>query len=136
VRAKVTNTGRRAIDLSGSLQLTDGPGSLSAGPFPVQVGTTLAPGEAAPATVRLDRSLPNGPWKATVTVTSGDVTRKAQATITFPSHPGTSAKPVVAESVKRQRRVLIPIALVLVVLLLLAIVLAVLGQRRDRRRAA
>jgi len=132
VRAKVTNTGRRAIDLSGSLQLSDGPGSLRAGPFPVQLGTTLGPAESAPATVTLAADLPDGPWKATVTVTSGEVTRKAQATITFPSDAGTSAKPVTAESVKRQRRVLLPLALAL----LLAVVLAllVLAWRRRRRR--
>src|SRR5207248_1755633 len=68
VSALVTNTGGRAIDLSGSLELSSGPGSLAAGPFAMQLGTTLAPKEHAPATVHLDKSLPDGPWKATVTV--------------------------------------------------------------------
>jgi hypothetical protein len=133
VRAKVTNTGGRAIDLSGSLELADGPGSLSAGPFPVQLGTTLGPGESAPATVALDPGLPDGPWKATVTVTSGEETRKAQATITFPSGAGTSAKPVTAESIEQQRRILLPLALALLLAVVLALLL--LAWRRRRHRA-
>ena len=130
VRTRVTNTGGRAIDLSGSLQLDHGPGSLSAGPFPMQLGTTLAPKESAPATARLDKNLPNGPWKATVTVVAGDVTHKAQATITFPSGAGASSKPVVAESVKRQRRILIPIAILLVLGMLAALAFVLQRQRR------
>jgi hypothetical protein len=132
VRTTVTNTGRRAIDLSGSLELTDGPGSLSAGPFPVDVGTTLAPGESAPAQVRLDPELPNGPWKATATITSGQETRKAQATISFPSGAGVASDPVPAEAVKRQRRILIPVAVALVLGLLIAILVVARRQRRDR----
>jgi hypothetical protein len=132
VRTTVTNTGRRAIDLSGSLELTDGPGSLSAGPFPVDVGTTLAPGESAPAQVRLDPELPNGPWKATATITSGQETRKAQATISFPSGAGVASDPVPAEAVKRQRRILIPVAVALVLGLLIAVLVVARRQRRDR----
>ncbi|MEA3020330.1 MAG: hypothetical protein QOI47_1854 [Actinomycetota bacterium] len=111
VETNVTNTGGRAIDLSGSLQLTNGPGSLSAGPFQVQIGTTLAAGKTAPARVKLDRNLPNGPWNAVVTIKAGRLEHSAKATITFPSAAGAAAKPVKAESsVKKQRRVLIPIA--------------------------
>jgi hypothetical protein len=135
VRTTVTNTGGRAIDLSGELELTDGPGSLKAGPFPVQLGTTLAPGESAPATVKLDKDLPDGPWQATVRVTAGDVEHEAKATITFPSEAGTSAEPVVAESVKRQRRVLIPLATVLATGVFVGAG-ASAWQLRRRRRAA
>src|SRR5213076_2151068 len=52
VETTVTNTGGRAIDLAGSLSLANGPGSLNAGPFDVQIGTTLAPGDSAPAQVK------------------------------------------------------------------------------------
>ena len=45
VTAEVTNTGGRALDLSGDLELTDGPGGLSAGPFAAELGRTLAPGD-------------------------------------------------------------------------------------------
>lgn len=110
VSTTVTNTGGRAIDLSGSLQLTDGPGSLTAGPFNVDLGTTLGIGQEAPASVRLDPSLPDGPWTATVTLTSGRVTKEATGRITFPSEPGASAEPVATRSVETQRRILIPVA--------------------------
>jgi hypothetical protein len=136
VEAKVTNTGRRAIDLSGELELTDGPGSLRAGPFPVRLGTTLGPGESAPATVTLDPGLPDGPWKATVTVTSGEETRKARATITFPSDAGTSAKPVKAESIEKQRRILLPLALALLLAVVVALLLLAWRRRRRRDEAA
>jgi hypothetical protein len=111
VETTVTNTGGRAIDLAGSLELRNGPGSLSAGPFDVQIGTTLAPGDSAPASVRLDPELPDGPWDATITISSGRVEHTAEARITFPSDPGSSAEPVDAESsTAAQRKVLVPIA--------------------------
>ena len=133
VRTTVTNTGGRAVDLSGELQLRNGPGSLSAGPFDVELGTTLAPGEAAPAVINLDKDLPAGPWDATVTVRSGELVKEARATITFPTAAGTAAKPVVAESVRHQRRVLIPIAVALALLVLGG--LGAYALRLRRRRA-
>lgn len=84
LQATIHNTGGRALDLSGSLKLTDGPGGLAAGPFPVSLGTTLAAGETEPIHITLDEQLPNGPWLARVSVTSGLLTQNAKATITFP----------------------------------------------------
>lgn len=84
VLAEIHNTGGRALDLSGTLKLTNGPGGLSAGPFPVSLGTTLGVAESEPITIELDKELPNGPWKAQVKVTSGLLTETAQATLTFP----------------------------------------------------
>lgn len=115
VSTTVKNTGGRAIDLSGQLQLDDGPGSLKAGPFPVQLGTTLAPNDSAPATVKLDKGLPNGPWKATVTIRSGEVERKAEAKITFPSDAGAAGDAVKAKKVDDGRNLLVTVAAVLVV---------------------
>ncbi|MEU6432166.1 hypothetical protein ABZ860_40205 [Microbispora sp. NPDC046973] len=43
--AQVRNTGGRALDLSGSLSLSEGPGGLRAGPYPAVLGVTLRPGE-------------------------------------------------------------------------------------------
>lgn len=83
--ATIHNTGGRALDLSGELTLRDGPGGLSAGPFPVTLGTTLGRGETEPVTVKLDKQLPDGPWKAHLEVTSGLLTETAQATLTFPT---------------------------------------------------
>lgn len=111
VETTVTNTGGRAVDLGGSLVLENGPGSLSAGPFDVQIGTTLAPGDVAPAKVVLDPNLPAGPWDATVRITSGRLDREATATITFPDEAGEAADPVDATSSDDgQRRILVPIA--------------------------
>ena len=96
VVASVHNTGGRALDVHGSLELLDGPGGLSAGPFAVTVGTTIAVGETEGVTVVLDRQVPNGPWDAAVTLSSGLLERTAEATITFPE--AGSAAPVSTSS--------------------------------------
>jgi hypothetical protein len=82
--ASVRNTGGRALDLTGTLQLSSGPGGLSAGPFPADLGRTLAIGDTQPITVSLDESLPAGPWDAEILLASGIIERRAEATITFP----------------------------------------------------
>ncbi len=89
VRATVHNTGGRALDMSGTLELESGPGGVRAGPFPASLGTTLAPNDTEPVTVVLDERLPAGPWDARITLRSGLVERSAGATITFPAS-GTS----------------------------------------------
>lgn len=97
VLAQVHNSGGRAVDVSGSLTLTDGPGGLHAGPFQVSVGKTIEPGGRAQVSVLLDHSLPVGPWKAELHLTSGLLNRTATAVITFPSSPGVG-EPVVPQS--------------------------------------
>lgn len=84
VRATIKNTGGRALDLTGTLKLSDGPGGLSAGPFPVVLGTTLGIGATGPVTIVMDKQLPNGPWNADLKLTSGLLTETGHATITFP----------------------------------------------------
>jgi hypothetical protein len=90
VAAQVRNTGGRALDLSGELTLADGPGGLSAGPFPARLGTTIAPGQSEPVTIVLNKQVPDGPWKALIRLTSGLTSRSARATITFPRGVGSS----------------------------------------------
>ena len=133
VLAQVTNTGRRAIDLTGNLKLTKGPGGLSAGPFPAQVGTTLAPGQSEPVTIPLDKALPAGPWLATLDMKSGLLERKAQATIRFPTGKGAKAAPVAAKSIPltKNRDVIVPIAIAL--LLFMLILLFLIWWRRRKR---
>jgi len=133
VLGQVTNTGQRAIDLTGNLKLTKGPGGLSAGPFPANVGTTLAPGQSEPVTIPLDKALPAGPWLATLDMHSGLIERKAQATITFPTGNGAKATPVKAKSVPltKNRDVIVPIAILL--LLFLLILLFLIWWRRRKR---
>jgi hypothetical protein len=91
VLAQVRNTGGRAVDITGTLTLSDGPGGLRAGPYSAQPGTTLAPGGRALVTVLLDRRLPEGPWSAHLQLKSGLIERDVTATITFPASPGAAS---------------------------------------------
>jgi hypothetical protein len=84
VAVNVHNTGGRALDLSGTLELSNGPGGLSSGPFSVSAGVTLAIGQTAAVAVALDRQIPAGPWTAQVVIRSGLLERSAKARITFP----------------------------------------------------
>ena len=94
VAATVHNTGGRALDLSGDLLLTNGPGGLTAGPFAVELGTTLGIGGTEPVLVVLDPAIPPGPWDARMVLRSGTTQREATATITFPTAPATAEAPV------------------------------------------
>jgi hypothetical protein len=84
VLASVHNTGALALDMSGTLQLSAGPGGIRAGPFLATLGTTLAIGDTEPVTIALNRQIPAGPWEASITLESGLLRRSAQAIITFP----------------------------------------------------
>jgi hypothetical protein len=84
VLAQVRNTGQRALDMTGTLSLSDGPASLSAGPFPARLGTTLGIGDSEAVTVPLDQRIPDGPWKVRLTLASGMVEHTVTATLTFP----------------------------------------------------
>ena len=133
VVARVRNNGGRTLDITGKLTLSKGPGGLSAGPFPVKLGMALAPGHSEGATVRLDKRLPRGPWRAQMRLSSGLLQRVAVATITFPRLAAIAkpplAKPVPAGS---KHRVLVW-ALALLALLAVAAA-AVLFLRAPRGR--
>ncbi|KLL11381.1 peptidase [Protofrankia coriariae] len=126
--AQVHNTGGRALDMSGELTLTEGPGGLNTRPFPAKLGTTLAPGQTEPVTVVLDSQLPDGPWKARIHLKSGLTEQSAQATVTFPRRPG-AAVPVKTTSTA-SRNYLIG-AIDIAVLLLAPLGFTIL--RRNRR---
>lgn len=79
--AHVNNTGGRAIDLNGSVRLTDGPGGTSSGPFPAQRIVTLAPGQSWNMTFAAPKSLPQGSWRAAITLASGSTKATAATTI-------------------------------------------------------
>ncbi|WP_205779995.1 hypothetical protein [Micromonospora ureilytica] len=89
--AQVTNTGGRAIDLTGTVTLTEGPADSRAGPFAVGQGVTLPPGGSGQVVARLPAELPNGPWKVEVNLESGLVKRSVTAQIQFPD-PGQVGK--------------------------------------------
>ncbi|MHB9861031.1 COG1361 family protein [Streptomyces sp. YIM S03343] len=121
VRARIHNTGGRALDLSGAISLSGGPAGLRAGPFSTQMGTTLAPGDLAEAVVPLDARLPNGPWNVALTLKSGLVERTARAGLTFPSTPGSAG--AVAASAAQQGRFPTPAVAGLSALVLIALCL-------------
>ncbi len=81
VIAGVHNTGARAIDLSGSLTLSDGPGGTSAGPVQFSSGLTLAPGQSGQMSQVLSPTTPAGSWHVTVTLRSGETTEHGHAII-------------------------------------------------------
>jgi hypothetical protein len=130
--ANVHNTGGRALDMSGILQLLGGPGGLSAGPFLANLGVTLGIGDTEPVTITLDRRIPAGPWDARITLHSGLLERTATATITFPDTGAAAA--VVPTNARHPGRT--PAALAVGAGLLLALLLSIaLLLRRRRRRA-
>ena len=83
VEARIDNTGGRAIDLSGVLNLTNGPGGLSAGPFDANPGTTVGVGQTADLRAILNRAVPDGPWDAHIILISGTTEREATGRIHF-----------------------------------------------------
>lgn len=137
VRAEIANTGARALDMTGQLDLGDGPGGLSAGPFAVELGRTLAAGDVVPVRIPLDAAIRGGPWNATLTARSGLVERRAEAVITFPEEAGDEAAPVEAEelALREDPSVVIPVAIGIFSLAVLLLLLSLLRSRARRRTA-
>lgn len=131
ITASVHNTGGRALDMNGTLLLSNGPGGLTAGPYAVDLGRTLAIGDTQPVHVTLDDRLPAGPWDASITLESGLTSRTAEATITFPDS-GTAAP--VNTHARRSTMPWLPLTTVGVLLLLVASGVVGLARRRRRRR--
>lgn len=128
VIATVTNTGGRALDLSGVLRLENGPSSLAAGPFDAAGVTTLAPGKSGDLVVPLSGDLPEGPWTAVLEVRSGTLSREARATVTFPDE-GTAVSEVDGPA----PNILLPAAVGIVLILLISGVAWFLRRRHDVR---
>jgi len=126
VLASVHNTGGRALDMNGTLRLGDGPGGLTAGPYPADLGVSLAIGDTETVRIVLDKRLPAGPWHAQINLRSGLLSRNAAATITFPAAKASSS------SWPR----LVIIGLLGLVGLLLAITALLIARRRRRRPPA
>lgn len=139
VLAQVHNTGGRALDLSGSLRLKDGPGGLSAGPFAARLGTTLGIGQSGPVLVPLDKAIPAGPWLASLELQSGELKRKVEGTVSFPVRAASQSPPVVPTEVPSsdELQLVVPVAITLLSVVSLALlVLALLGFLRRRRADA
>jgi len=95
VRAQIINTGGRALDLSGTLKLASVSGNLSAGPYPVQLGTSLAPRQSEPVTIPVTDEVADGPWRATLELKSGLLVKTFHAKIRFPHSQGMAPAAVV-----------------------------------------
>lgn len=130
VTAQLHNTGGRALDMSGTLALAGGPGALTAGPFPVQLGSTVAPGQSATVTVSMDRQLPDGPWDAALTLRSGLLEENVEARIRFPADPGVAA-PVAVQQDDGGSGLLVGALVLLVALLIVAVVVLLRRRRRE-----
>jgi hypothetical protein len=131
VTAEVRNTGGRALDMSGDLLLSDGPAGLNAGPFPAELGRTLAIGSSQPVRVVLDPETPAGPWQARLTLRSGRIEKAVTGTITFPD-VGEQPEDVAFERADERKG---PAALVASLLLLLVLLGLLWWLWRRRRRA-
>ncbi len=130
--ATVSNSGGRAIDLSGELRLTNGPGGLSAGPFPAKLGTTLGLGQSEPVLVPLDPAIPLGPWDARIVLRSGTTEREATARVTFPEASAVSTPPVPTKPTADGVGIL-PLALAAAAVIAVAAGAALLARRWRRR---
>jgi hypothetical protein len=130
VVARVTNTGGRALDMAGSLELLGGPGGLQAGPFPATLGSTLAIGSTGQVVVALDERVPEGPWDAELTLRSGLLERSAKASITFPA-----SGPAVPEPLTSAKSGWLLFALAgIIFILLLALIVSLLRRQRGPGR--
>lgn len=91
VHAKVHNTGGRALDLTGALKMSQVSGSISAGPYPIDSGKSLAPGQSTSVNVIVTDQVTDGPWDVSLTLKSGLLEVTHEARITFPKGPGMAA---------------------------------------------
>ncbi|MFG1919300.1 hypothetical protein [Micromonospora sp. NPDC048898] len=85
VTAKVTNTGQRALDMTGTVTLQKE--AVRAGPFKVTNGVTILPGQSGQSgqvRVEVDQALPAGVWDVHAKLVSGTVERTATGTISLP----------------------------------------------------
>lgn len=133
VEIAACSDGGRAVDLTAAVELSDGPGGTSAGPFRSAGATTLAPGECGTVTVLVPADLPRGPWRAKAALRSGTVERVAEAPLTFPSPSGPAkGAPVPAERVTDSGagRLLALLAALLLLVVLGVLALAMRTQRR------
>ncbi len=129
VLAQVHNTGGRALDLIGTLGLSAVSGALSAGPYQVQLGTTLAPGQSEPVKTVISDQVADGPWKATLELKSGLLAETSQARITFPHETGIGPA-VPAHPRPPDRHLALVGALALAALLGLTLVITIVRRRR------
>ncbi|WP_045196478.1 hypothetical protein [Rhodococcus sp. B7740] len=95
--AAISNTGGRALDPSGTVELSGGPGGISTAPVKGS-GGSIAPGQTGSVTFTLAPALPAGPWQAAVTITSGLVSKTSGVELTFPDQGSVAAEETSSDS--------------------------------------
>lgn len=120
----VTNTGGRMLEVGGTLNLTDGPGGVSASEMPLPP-TTIRTGATAPVAVPVDSDLPAGEWTASAEVVGDRLSDRASATVTLGQGRVEAAE---ADAGQDPRAALISLA----VLLLIAALIALIAARRRK----
>jgi hypothetical protein len=128
---RVANTGRRSIDLGGTLALSSGPGGGSVSLRAASTPATLAPGQHGTVTAVAADDVLLGPWTFRLVLSGGSISHTARGTLTFPAKPnGPDLQAVVALLDSR-----VPLALAGTGALaaLGVIVLLAVGLRRGRR---
>jgi hypothetical protein len=106
-------------------------GALTAGPYPAQLGTTLAPGQSEPVWFTLASQMTDGPWNATVTLHSGLNRQVFRAKITFPRRPGT-APPAATRPVGDGLGFVTILAGAILIAMLAALIALIITHRRRR----
>jgi hypothetical protein len=86
--APVRNTGGRALDVSGVLELGDGPGDVQAEPRETEGALTLGVGQSGRVVVPIGEHLAAGDWEARLTLRSGTVERTHTNGVTLPGPLG------------------------------------------------
>lgn len=132
MRAQIRNTGGRALDLSGTLRISAVSGHLSAGPYPVQLGTSLAPGQSESLKIPVTDQVADGPWKATLELKSGLLDKTFHATITFPHGQGVA--PAAAVAGVAPSSFAIPVKVLVPLFTLLGMTVLITAVRRRRRK--
>ncbi|WP_278312618.1 hypothetical protein [Lolliginicoccus levis] len=122
----IDNTGGRAVDITGSLDLADGPGGIRLDTVRSSQATVPA-GEPGQVVFALSDTLPNGPWQATVTLASGLLERTTTAEVTFPDTGAGDSVGAEQESQQTWWWILV----VLAVLAVLAAILLIRHRRRN-----
>lgn len=130
VAVNVTNTGERALEISGDVALEEPSGEIVS--TPIEPGTVLPPRDSGEALARVP-DVADGPWDATVTVLANGIERQVTATISFPHEPDRRARPVVVTPSGTGESP--PMAMVILAVVLLAFLLAAFARVRARRRA-